>query len=150
MKFDLLSNQAAMKSTNILKCPACDFIADQFMMIADHYVTIHKKPVSPFWQLVNFKTTSLTKSLTNPSDAIKEINEVDLSTFTDDAKINEISMKNAVKFMRIPLESTVIQPAACFVLSQRLEPCHECWKVTKGQGQEGAICQFEGFRKVKR
>ena len=31
-----------------------------------------------------------------------------------------------------------------------MEPCHECWKVKQNQGNDGSICQFEGFRKVQR
>ena len=31
-----------------------------------------------------------------------------------------------------------------------MEPCHECLKVKQNQRNDGSICQFEGFRKVKR
>ena len=34
--------------------------------------------------------------------------------------------------------------------SNYLEPCHECWKVQRRVGNVGSICQFEGFRKVRR
>ena len=37
-----------------------------------------------------------------------------------------------------------------FFFSDHLEPCYECWKVKKKMGTVGSICQFEGFRKVRR
>ena len=37
-----------------------------------------------------------------------------------------------------------------FRFSDHLEPCHECWKVKQRMGTVGSICQFEGFRKVRR
>ena len=65
------------------------------------------------WQMINFRTTSLTKTLACP-----EIMDVDLSQFcyTGNEDSITLNMSTAVKLMKIPLNSTVIQPAPCFLL----------------------------------
>jgi hypothetical protein len=35
-------------------------------------------------------------------------------------------------------------------LSSHLPHCHECQKFANGSGNEYAVCQFEGFRKIKK
>jgi hypothetical protein len=45
----------------------------------------------------------------------------------------------------------LVQPEACHVLSpEHLPQCHECHKFTNGGGNDNAICQFEGFRKIQK
>jgi hypothetical protein len=60
-------------------------------------------------------------------------------------------MSQAVKWMKIPINSTVIQPAACFQLSDQtcLEQCHECWRVGNDRGNLGKLLYFQilGFHK---
>ena len=31
-----------------------------------------------------------------------------------------------------------------------MSPCHECWKVRNGFGNSDNICQFQGFRKIRK
>merc|ERR1719225_78171 len=61
-----------------------------------------------------------------------------------------MSMEMAKTLKQVGLNKTLIQPAACFALCDKLEPCHECWKVKQQIGTVGSVCQFEGFRKIKR
>ena len=35
-------------------------------------------------------------------------------------------------------------------VSDSLSPCHECWKVRHGFGNSDNICQFQGFRKIRK
>ena len=76
-----------------------------------------------------------------------EMFDVDLGQFTLDTlqqDFTKLNMAQAVKFMKIPLNSTLIQPAPCFQLNG-LEECHECWNVKNGRGHINSVCQFEGL-----
>ena len=71
----------------------------------------------------------------------------DFGEFTMDSlqqDFTKLNMAQAVKLMKIPLNSTLIQPAPCFQLNG-LEECHECWNVKNGRGQINSVCQFEGL-----
>ena len=52
----------------------------------------------------------------------------------------------------LPDGSVIVQPDACLSVSDSLSPCHECHKVKVGafDAADGAICQFQGFRKIKK
>ena len=76
-----------------------------------------------------------------------EMPDVELAQYSKDTlqqDFTKLNMAQAVKFMKIPLNSTLIQPAPCFQLNG-LEECHECWNVKKGRGQINSVCQFEGL-----
>ena len=163
MKLLLLKEQLNKNISNLLKCPECLQITDTYAQILDHFSVNHKQVIDSFWQLVHFKTSILTKNLTeseqkmdndkmndveDPNDITDDDAQADLAKFGHENAIN--SMNEAKKLMKIPMNSTRIQPMACFLMSEHLEHCHECWKVRIGQGNIGSICQFEGFRKVKR
>ena len=95
------------------------FFSDDFGKAADHYAVIHSKILDSMWQMISFRTTTLTKTLACPGDKNKtEIMDVDLSRFSNTGEEDSITlnMSTAVKFMKIPLNSTVIQPAPCFLL----------------------------------
>ena len=154
MKLALLNMQISKGVNHILQCPSCEYRGVTYERLLEHYSTSsrHSKALEPLWQLVNFGTTFLSKALKNPMEDAANVDEaeVDLAKFTEDLGDGTLPMRLAVKFKKIPMNSTIIQPSACFLLSAQLEPCHECWKVQKGCGNVGSICQFEGFRKVKR
>ena len=165
MKLLLLKEQLKKNIQNLLKCPECpDVVMDTYAQILEHFSVYHKQVIDSFWQLVHFKTSILTKNLENPNETKMDndkMNDVeDPNAITDDdaqADLDKFSHENAInsikeakKLMKIPMNATRIQPMACFLMSEHLEHCHECWKVRIGQGNIGSICQFEGFRKVKR
>ena len=82
-----------------------------------------------------------------------EMPDVELAQYSKDTlqqDFTKLNMAQAVKFMKIPLNSTLIQPAPCFQLNgldqlNGLEECHECWNVENGRGQINSVCQFEGL-----
>ena len=83
-----------------------------------------------------------------------EMPDVELAQYSKDTlqqDFTKLNMAQFVKFMKIPLNSTLIQPAPCFQLNgleechDGLEECHECWNVKKGRGQINSVCQFEGL-----
>ena len=95
------------------------------------------------WQLAKFGTTSLTKDLENPENKTSDVTDVDLSKFTNiDTTLN---INHVSKLMKYPFKTMIIQPCPCFLLSDKLTACHECWKVKLGQDQSDSICQFEGM-----
>ena len=150
LKFHLLQSQISKNIQNMLTCPECPETHDTYASILEHFCVNHKKVQESFWQLVHFKTTFLSQAMANPSTCQnQDPNEQDqeLAKFGQE---NTYSINEAKKLMTIPMNETRIQPMACFLMSEDLEHCHECWKVRIGQGTIGSICQFEGFRKVKR
>ena len=150
LKFHLLQSQISSNIQNMLTCPICHETHDTYASILEHFCVNHKKVQESFWQLVHFKTTFLSQAMANPSigqNQDPDDQDQELAKFGQE---NTHSINEAKKLMTIPMNETRIQPMACFLMSEDLEHCHECWKVRIGQGTIGSICQFEGFRKVKR
>lgn len=54
---------------------------------------------------------------------------------------------------KVPPGYTVVQPDSCSMVSSSLSRCHECWTAeqqTAKMTDYSHICQFSGFRKIKR
>ena len=150
MKFHLLQSQIGKGIQDTLHCPECPETFSRYDEILEHFCVPHKKVQDSFWQLVHFETTFLTRALENPSASLKhEPNDQDqeLNMFEHE---NTYKVSDAKKLMTIPMNTEKIQPLACCLMSEDLEHCHECWRVRIGEGSVGSVCQFEGFRKVKR
>ena len=54
------------------------------------------------------------------------------------------------KYGHLPDHSIVVQTDPCHILSGDLPLCHECHKFNSGSGNDNAVCQFEGFRKIQK
>lgn len=56
------------------------------------------------------------------------------------------------KYGHLPDNTILVQPEACHALSSEseLSSCHECYRFLRGRGNDFAICQFEGFRKIRK
>ncbi len=154
-----MSEQIRAKVKDILTCPHkdCGLTFESFAKTLDHFALKHRRLDVYFWQMAHFNTSDLTERLKNPVIENENPDLVDLSKFSeedllvqDGSETQKISLNLANKLLAIGINKTVIQPTACFALSDHLEPCHECWKVKMKRGNVGSICQFEGFRKVKR
>lgn len=146
----LLKEQLEFGKKSLLSCPFEHCFKGQnsnftnYSAILEHYQIEHftSKSVNAVWQLKHFGTCSERKELYEGQHKDGEI-------FSDALAPN--SMKLAEKLCKIGLDKTVIQPTSCFLLgSEQLEYCHECTKRKLHQAEKHSICQFEGFRKIKR
>ena len=56
------------------------------------------------------------------------------------------------KYGHLPDNTILVQPEACHALSSEseLSSCHECYRFLHGRGNDFAVCQFEGFRKIRK
>ena len=148
LKYSLFKDQIKARAKNVVVCPIqnheeCKRIEENFASILDHYSIFHCKIIEPAWQLAKFGTTSLTKDLQNPENLTSDVTDVDLSKFTN-IDIN-LNLNHVSKLMRYPFDKMIIQPCPCFLLSDKLTHCHECWKVKLGHDLSDSICQFEGM-----
>ena len=148
MKYALFKDQIKARVKDVITCPIqnseeCKRVEPNFGSVLDHYSLHHCKIIEPAWQLAKFGTTSLTKDLENPENKTSDVTDVDLSKFTNiDTTLN---INHVSKLMKYPFKTMIIQPCPCFLLSDKLTACHECWKVKLGQDQSDSICQFEGM-----
>ena len=144
-----------MKNSMGMYCNVRDL---SYSNLVQHYAIEHGmgKIMDTLWQLIYFNTSFLTEELNNPPPVEDAENSIhaSCSQFTNEELLGEkestMSMKLAKTLKQVGLNKTLIQPAACFALCDKLEPCHECLKVKQQIGTVGSVCQFEGFRKIKR
>ena len=140
-----MNDQIKANMPDLLLCPFknplgmyCQVRDQSYSGLVYHYAIEHGvgKIMESLWQLTYFNTTNLTEELNDPP-VLQDINSIhaSCSQFTTEElmtlgeKESIMSMKMAKTLKQVGLNKTLIQPAACFALCDKLEPCHECWKV---------------------
>ena len=118
--------------------------------------------MDPFWQLIQFGTSSLTKALSNPGES-KEILNVDLNKYLNNDSFKKCEkfytwMKSSSKFnmtlakeiMKTPINSVLIQPAPCFLL-ENIDQCFDCLAMFDIESLKiESTCKYNGCRELKR
>ena len=118
--------------------------------------------VDPLWQLIQFGTSSLTKALANPGE-LKEILNVDLNNYLNNDSLKQcekfytwmkssskFNMTLAIEIMKTPINSSLIQPAPCFLL-ENVDQCFECLAMFDIESLKiESTCKYNGCRELKR